>query len=173
MGNESTAVQSEVDSKMSDQNIDCCPEICDKIQEVTKLSKDLSEMAKALNLSKDALSKKGKEISYFSDICANENIGQAVNNVSDSITPNGIQTSVNDGTKNGSEFAIAQTSKLVNGMREFAVDSKSKISSGMDLIINSFPSTISHHTANGILVGLVSDTLAAHAYSQNKKSNHD
>merc|ERR1712198_642867 len=173
MGNESTAVLSEVESKMSDQNIDFCPEICDKIQEVTKLSKDLSEMAKALNLSKDALSKKGKEISYFSDICANENIGQAVNNVSDSITPNGIQSSVNDVTKNGSEFVIAQTSKLVNGMREFAVDSKSKISSGMDLIINSFPSTISCHTANGILVGLVSGYLAAHAYSQNKKSHHD
>merc|ERR1712126_720775 len=78
------------------------------------------------------------EILYFSDICGNENIGQTVNNVSDSIAPNGIQSSVNDVTKNGSEFAIAQTSKLVNGMREFAVDSKSKISSGMDLIINSF-----------------------------------
>merc|ERR1712198_834249 len=173
MGNESTAVLSEVESKMSDQNIDFCPEICDKIQEVTKLSKDLSEMAKALNLSKDALSKKGKEISYFSDICANENIGQALNNVFDSITPNGIQSSVNDATKNGSEFAIAQTSKLVNGMREFAVASKSKISSGMDLMINSFPSTINCHTENGILVGLVSGYLAAHAYSQNKKSNHD
>merc|ERR1712198_101081 len=126
MGNESTAVLSEVESKMSDQNIDCCPEICDKIQEVTKLSKDLSEMAKALKLSKDALSTKGKEILYFSDICANENIVQAVNNVSDSITPNEIQSSVNDVTKNGSEFAIAQTSKLVNGMHEFAVASKSK-----------------------------------------------
>merc|ERR1712126_133172 len=113
------------------------------------------------------------EILYFSDICGNENIGQAVNNVSDSIAPNGIQSSVNDITKNGSEFAIAQTSKLVNGMREFAVASKYKISSGMDLIINSFPSTISCHTTNGILVGLVSGYLAAHAYSQNRKINHD
>ena len=158
---------------MSDQNIDCCPEICDKIKEVTKLSKDLSEMAKALKLSKDALSKKGNDILYFSDICDNENIGQAMNNVSDSITPNGIQSSVNDVTKNGSEFAIATTSKLVNGIREFAVASKSKISSGMDLMINSFPSTISCHAANGILVGLVSGYLAAHAYSQNRKINHN
>ena len=50
---------------MSDQNIDCCPEICDKIKEVTKLSKDLSEMAKALKLSKDALSKKERRYYIF------------------------------------------------------------------------------------------------------------
>ena len=90
-------------------------------------------------------------------------------NVTDSITSNGIQSSVNDVTKNGSEFAIATTSKLVNGIREFAVASKSKISSGMDLMINSFPS----HAANGFLVGLVFGYLAAQAYSQNRKINHD
>ena len=96
-----------------------------------------------------------------------------MNNVSDSITPNGIQISVNNLRKDGSEFAIATTSKLVNGIREFAVASKSKISSGMDLMINSFPSTISCHAQNGILNGLMSGYLAAHAYSQNRKINHD
>ena len=140
---------------------------------VTKLSKDLSEVATALKPSKDALSKKGKEILYFSEICANENIEQAMSKVSDSTTPNGIQSSVNDETKDGSEFAIATTSKLVNGIREFPVASKSKISTRMDLMINSFPSTLSCHAANGILVRLMSGYLAAHAYSQNKKINHD
>jgi len=50
-----------MDLKMSVQNINCCLEICEKIKEATKLSKEISETAKGLELSKDALSIKGKK----------------------------------------------------------------------------------------------------------------
>ena len=108
-----------------------------------------------------------------SDICANENIGHTMNNVSDSITKVRIQSSAYDKMKNGSEFAVATTSIVSKGMHDFSVDSKSKISSEIDLISNRFSRIISCHAANGTLVGLVSGCLAAHVHSQNWKINHD
>jgi len=158
---------------MSDQNINCCMDICDKIKETTKLSKEISETAKALKLSKDALSIKEKELLNFSDICANGNTVYATDNVSDSIISNGIQSSVNDVVKNGSELAVGAASKLSNGMSNFAFASKSKISTEMDQMLSSFSSTMSCHTVNGVLVGLVTGYLAAYVYSQKRKKYHD
>lgn len=116
---------------------------------------------------------KEKELLDDSDICANENIGHTMNNVSDSITKVRIQSSAYDKMKNGSEFAVATTSIVSKGMHDFSVDSKSKISSEIDLISNRFSRIISCHAANGTLVGLVSGCLAAHVHSQNWKINHD
>merc|ERR1712203_735980 len=115
---------------------DCCPELCEKIKEVTKMTKYLLETAEALKLSKDDLSRKGQELLDLADMCGDGNTQLDRDYSHDFAVSTGKMQPIYDAMKKGNDIVMTAKSKAFNGM-------------GAILTIS--PPSIGCHCLNGVL----------------------
>ena len=138
---------------MGKENIDCCPLVCEQVNELVQMTKDLLKTADQLKLTKDGLTKKGKELVDLSNLCSNGNDGGSLQLVYEGKDSSRKMPNVGEVSRKVGDMAISVKVKAINGV---------------DAIVRSFPTSVSCHFANGLFVGLFAGYITAHAYSRKK-----
>merc|ERR550532_532746 len=121
------------------------------------MTKALLESAEALKLSKEDLSRKGQQLLDLADMCGDGKNQVTMDYTHDSNVSTGKMQPIYDAMKKGSDFVIT---------------AKSKTFKGIGAIASSLPTSVSCHSLNGILVGLVTGYVTAHMYSLKKQRSN-